>query len=62
MTRNAGWRHGWRGAAASAAAVALCAGTLGAQTPQPRALSLTEALGIAASASEQVEIARAGVT
>jgi outer membrane protein len=59
--RDAGWRHGWRGAAA-AGAMLLWAGTLGAQTPQPRPLTLGEALGIAASASEQVEIARAGVT
>ncbi len=45
-----------------AAALALGAGPLAAQDPQPRTLTLSEALSAAAATSEQVTIARAGVT
>ncbi|HEX8273301.1 MAG TPA: TolC family protein [Longimicrobiaceae bacterium] len=60
MNRYAGtWTWG-RGVAVSGIALALCAAGAAAQTPRP--LSLEEALRLAGSTSEQVEIARAGIT
>ncbi|MEW5929951.1 MAG: TolC family protein [Gemmatimonadota bacterium] len=62
MNRYAGtWTWG-RGVAVSVIALALGAAGAAAQTPQPRPLSLEEALRLAGSTSEQVEIARAGIT
>lgn len=55
------WRGG-RGGVIAAVALVLGAVPLGAQTPQARPLTLAEALDAAASTSEQVTIARAGVT
>jgi outer membrane protein TolC len=48
--------------AVSVIALALAAAGAAAQTPQPRPLSLEEALRLSSSTSEQVEIARAGIT
>lgn len=65
MTRYAGtWTWG-RGVAVSVIALALGAAGAAAQTPQApqaRPLSLEEALRLSSSTSEQVEIARAGIT
>ncbi len=62
MSRYAGtWTWG-RGVAVSVIALALGAAGAAAQTPQPRPLSLEEALQLSSSTSEQVEIARAGIT
>lgn len=62
MNRYAGtWTWG-RGVAVSGIALALGAAGAAAQTPAARPLSLEEALQISSSASEQVEIARAGIT
>ncbi|MET0399822.1 MAG: hypothetical protein ABW277_23745, partial [Longimicrobiaceae bacterium] len=62
MNRYAGtWTWG-RGVAVSVIALALAAAGAAAQTPQPRPLSLEEALRLSSSTSEQVEIARAGIT
>ncbi|HEX2189496.1 MAG TPA: TolC family protein [Longimicrobiaceae bacterium] len=59
MMRNAGW---WRRGGAVVALALAAAAPLGAQAPAARPLTLEEALRLAGSTSEQVEIARAGVT
>ncbi|HEV2734256.1 MAG TPA: TolC family protein [Longimicrobiaceae bacterium] len=62
MSRYAGtWTWG-RGVAVPVIALALGAASAAAQTPQARPLSLEEALRLSSSTSEQVEIARAGIT
>ncbi len=62
MSRYAGtWTWG-RGVAVPVIALALGAAPAAAQTPQARPLSLEEALRLSSSTSEQVEIARAGIT
>jgi len=62
MIRTAGkWR--WtRRAVVPGIALALCASDAAAQTPRPRPLSIAEALRLGAAASEEVVIARAGIT
>lgn len=62
MIRTAGkWR--WtRGGAVPGIVLALCASAAAAQTPRPRPLSIAEALRLGAAASEEVVIARAGIT